>query len=132
MSRVPRSRSSVPPVVFEQATPNGYVPPRARWSAAALPALGAMTIVVVGLAWIDPTVLCIIPALALALLLALRRYPGESLLVRLSPGRLPERRRPPRSAVPPGRLALTRPRGGLLLACSLADRPPPLVAPAAR
>jgi hypothetical protein len=118
--------------VFEQSMPKRHASPSARWSAAALPALGAMAIVVVGLALIDPTILCVVPALAMALVLALRRYPGASLLARVSRGSVPDRRRAPRSALPRRRLVLARPRGGLLLACSLADRPPPLLARAAR
>jgi len=118
--------------VIAHITPEGYRPARVRWSAAALPALGVMAILIAALAWIDPTVLCVAPALALALLLALRRYPGERLLAGLSPGRRPCRRGAPRRAAPRRRVALARPRGGLLIACSLADRPPPRVALAAR
>ncbi len=81
------------------------------------------------LALIDPTALCALPALALPLLLALRRYPGEKLLASLSPGERARHALP--SGVPlPVRIALSVPRGGLLLARSLADRPPPDFAPA--
>jgi len=70
--------------------------------------------------------LYLLPAVLLAVLLVLRRYPGERRLVALS---CPERQasnaekalrllpRGPRAGIP---------RGGLLIACSLAVRPPPV------
>jgi hypothetical protein len=75
-------------------------------------------------------ILFLLPALALIVPLLLRRYPGERLLVELSRRRY-ERRPRPRSSV-----AIVRPspvlavRGGLLLARSLAVRPPPLASSA--
>ncbi len=76
-------------------------------------------------------VLCLLPVAALAVPLLLRRYPGAARLVALSSR---ERIAPRRSdAVPgsPGRLALVAVRGGLLIARSLAVRPPPASLPAA-
>lgn len=99
----------------------------------ALPALGASVALLVALASIDPSVLCVLPALALALLLALRRYPGERTLVALRRARegLPRWASPTLTGP---RLWCGRavPRGGLLLACSLANRPPPSALPATR
>lgn len=69
--------------------------------------------------------LCLAPALLLALVLAARRYPGERLLATLA-GR--ERRRRVRAGAIrcPSRLHHVRvPRGGLLMAFALAVRPPP-------
>jgi hypothetical protein len=76
---------------------------------------------------IDPNALCLLPLLALALPLWLRRYPGERLLATL---RNPRRVRRDRlvSVVRAPRTGASRVvRGGLLLACSLAVRPPPPV-----
>lgn len=69
--------------------------------------------------------LCLLPALALACALAFKRYPGERLLVALR-----ERRRARwprvRSFVSARARALTvAAHGGLLMARSLAVRPPP-------
>jgi hypothetical protein len=86
----------------------------------ALAALAAATLVVV-----DPNALCLLPILALALPLWLRRYPGERMLAALSyrdEGR--KRRRASRARAPRSQI-LSVVRGGLLLACSLAVRPPP-------
>jgi hypothetical protein len=73
----------------------------------------------------------LLPVLLLALVLALRRYPGERALVALASRRRRRRRATralSRGAVP--RAALERrasmPRGGLLIAAALAVRPPPL------
>ncbi len=100
----------------------------------ALPALGATVVLLVALASIDPSVLCVLPALVLALALALRRYPGEGALLALARRR---RQEPPRGIS--STLRRVRcwtgpavPRGGLLLARSLATRPPPLPLPATR
>ena len=57
---------------------------RARWSIAALPALTVTALALTALGWIDPSVLCLLPVLGLALVLALQRYPGEQILRRLS------------------------------------------------
>jgi hypothetical protein len=72
--------------------------------------------------------LYLLPALALALVLLVRRYPGEGALLAL------RRRRPrvrwprPRSSSAPlrRRAVLATARGGLLIARSLAVRPPPV------
>jgi hypothetical protein len=71
--------------------------------------------------------LYLLPALTLALVLLARRYPGERTLLAL-------RRRPPRVRWPrprsnaplaPPVVVLLIARGGLLIARSLAVRPPP-------
>ncbi len=85
------------------------------------------------IASVDLSVLGVLPALALALLLALRRYPGERTLVALRRAREGARRGASPTLTGP---RLWRgpavPRGGLLLACSLANRPPPRTLPATR
>lgn len=67
----------------------------------------------------------LLPALLLLLVLAARRYPGERALLALMEGRDPRRRaQADAMAPPPGPRALV-PRGGSLIATSLAVRPPP-------
>ena len=82
------------------------------------------------LAVADPAVLCVLPALVLPAMLALRRYPGETMLLQLAPRAKRRRRAETRRARTSRDAAAAVPRGGLLLACSLAVRPPPLGAPA--
>jgi hypothetical protein len=97
------------------------IPARKRW----LVALAALTVVVVLVA-VDPTALCLLPAFALAVPLSMRRYPGEQLMVVLS--RSGRRWAHPYSHAPHTRPAVVVfARGGLLLARSLAVRPPPAV-----
>lgn len=71
--------------------------------------------------------LCLAPALALMAALLARRYPGERLLMSLVAERRPRRTR---AAAPSRRLGARGfarvPRGGLLLGCALAVRPPPV------
>jgi len=73
-------------------------------------------------------VLHLVPALLLAVPLAFRRYPGENTLRAL--GRAPQARRRPirRAAIPPRPVLRFVPGGTLLLANSLAGRPPPALA----
>jgi hypothetical protein len=112
-------------VVFAAVKPNGYIPMRRRRRVAAIVGIAALTITALALVKLDPSALCALPALALPGLLALHRYPGERILAVLSDGRREPRQRP-RSSVPFAvRLEVATPRGGLLLACSLAVRPPP-------
>jgi hypothetical protein len=69
--------------------------------------------------------LCLAPALALASMLFVRRYPGERALMRLA-ARSGPRRPPTTVSLPPApRPAVRVPRGGLLMAFALAVRPPP-------
>ena len=96
----------------------------ARASIAALPAIVVTVLVAACLGWLDPSALCMLPALALSLVLALRRYPGEKTLVRLR-GRPPRALRVQRRVYSPRRHTVIVPRGGLLLAWALAVRPPP-------
>jgi len=67
-----------------------------------------------------------LPALLLLGLLAMRRYPGERTLVALiaKASRCPRRARSTR-ATPPSRPRVLVPRGGRLIGCALAVRPPP-------
>jgi hypothetical protein len=87
--------------------------------------IGACAILAVA----DPKALCLLPVLALATPLLLRRYPGERVLLsRLGTPVAPRRRRATSSrrwALAPRTLV---PRGGLLVASSLAVRPPPPLA----
>jgi len=69
--------------------------------------------------------LYLLPALALAASLILRRYPGERRLLALIAGRSKPRRRPEARTTAGARPRALVPRGGLLIACSLAVRPPP-------
>jgi hypothetical protein len=96
---------------------------RARW----LVALAGMTAAAALLVVIDPSALCLLPALALAAPLLMRRYPGERALAALSrSGR--RRWAHPRSSAPRARrtfAVLLIVRGGRLIGCSLAVRPPP-------
>jgi hypothetical protein len=73
----------------------------------------------------------LLPALALLGILAFRRYPGERALVAAIERRRAARPRPDRRAAAP-RLAPRAivPRGGRLIACALAVRPPPPPRPA--
>lgn len=66
------------------------------------------------------------PFLVLIALLMFGLYPGEALLLRITADAGPTRRRAPgRLRVPRAREVIT-PRGGALLAASLAGRAPPL------
>jgi hypothetical protein len=70
------------------------------------------------------------PALVLALPLLAGRYVGEQRLARLAAALDCAPRRPAPALAPNARRASHRlPRGGRLLACSLAVRPPPARAP---
>src|SRR5688572_24491699 len=83
--------------------------------------VGAFAGVLEGLAMVAPALLLLLPLLA-------GRYLGEEALdrLRLARARPPARRRHGHAAAPAARrhVALV-PRGGLLLASSLATRPPP-------
>jgi hypothetical protein len=66
------------------------------------------------------------PVLALAIPLLARRYPGERALVALRTARRSRRRRPSLVVTSHARVLVQAVRGGLLIGCSLAVRPPPL------
>jgi hypothetical protein len=69
--------------------------------------------------------LCLLPAIALAVVLLARRYPGERVLLALGRGRTARWPRP-RSHLPcRARLVVMVVRGGRLIGSSLAVRPPP-------
>jgi hypothetical protein len=96
--------------------------PRALFAVAILTAIAIGT---AGLTMVDPSVLCVLPALVLCVPLLFRRYPGECLLARRGcrAGHAPRRAG---SAGRRGRPPAHRfPRGGLLIARHLAVRPPP-------
>jgi hypothetical protein len=69
--------------------------------------------------------LYLLPALLLLVLLIARRYPGQRQLVALARKKREAWPRRPGLAPRPPRVATTLPRGGLLIACSIAVRPPP-------
>jgi hypothetical protein len=74
-------------------------------------------------------ILCLAPALALAGMLGLRRYPGERILTSLR-----RRARGPRPRTDASAPAIKHrdaaiPRGALLMAFALAVRPPPVTSP---
>ncbi len=79
----------------------------------------------------DTGVLALVPALLVALAVCRRRYPGAQLLLAMRTRNARASRErglaPIRSA---GRTFFAAPRGGLLLARSLANRPPPGLLPA--
>jgi hypothetical protein len=94
---------------------------RMRW----LVVLAGIAAVAVVLVAIDPSALCLLPALALTVPLLMRRYPGERMIAALS-GAGRRRWARLRSISPRPRTAVVLVvRGGLLLARSLAVRPPP-------
>jgi hypothetical protein len=70
--------------------------------------------------------LCLLPALALAIPLLARRYPGERVLLALRRAEGARWPRPRSSAPPLRRAVLLAVRGGRLIGCSLAVRPPPV------
>jgi hypothetical protein len=99
----------------------------------ALGALGVLSAAALGAALlVDGGAASALPALLLpVLLLGLRRYPGERALTILAGAARTGRPRP-RSSARPARVApKLLPRGGMLLARSLAVRPPPIGAHAA-
>lgn len=112
-------------MVFAAVKPSGYIPMRLRRRTAAIAAVAALTIASLALVKLDPGAVCALPALVLPALLALRRYPGERILAVLSRACREPRRRPPSRGRFADRAEVVAPRGGLLLACSLAVRPPP-------
>jgi hypothetical protein len=92
---------------------------------AAFAVLTALGVLIVALLGSDPSVLCLLPILVLAVPLLMRRYPGERLLARLASRRRPRWPRV-RSNVPVARaVRVFAVRGGLLLGWALAVRPPP-------
>jgi hypothetical protein len=116
--------------VLARMNPEGCAPTRHKRRAggslavAAL-ALAAVSLGLVALVALDANALCLLPALALAVPLLMRRYPGERILTNLSGA--PQVRWPrPRSSTPHGeRRFASAPHGGSLIAQALAVRPPP-------
>lgn len=103
---------------------------RLRLVVAIVVTLCALVLGIVALVGVDPNALCLLPAVALAAPLLLRRYPGERILADVS-GRRNSGWPLPRATVPRrGRSFGIAPRGGQLIAYSLAVRPPPQLLPA--
>jgi hypothetical protein len=95
-------------------------------------ALAGLTLAIASLTLlgIHSDVLLAVPALVLALPLLAGRYVGEEQIARLAAAFVAARRRPARMLLPHAADAPQGlPRGGCLLACSLAVRPPPAHAP---
>jgi hypothetical protein len=99
--------------------------PRPDRRALALLTLAVLALGIVALAGLDPNALCLLPVLALAAPLLLRRYPGERMLVGLRATRHARWPRPRGSAPRAARTLAVATHGGLLIARSLAVRPPP-------
>jgi hypothetical protein len=91
----------------------------------ALLALAASALGVLAFARIDLNILCLLPALALAVPLLMRRFPGERMLADRVGVRSTPRPRPRSSTSYTGRAFTIAPHGGLLIGCALAVRPPP-------
>jgi hypothetical protein len=70
--------------------------------------------------------LCLLPAVVVAIPLLARRFPGERALLALRRAEPPHWLRPRRCARPRRPAALLAVRGGLLIGLSLAVRPPPV------
>jgi len=108
-------------------------PGRAAWRLPLIVALIAVSALIcaAGGHWLQTGVLSMLPAVALAIVLLTRRYPGESVLARVRASRSPRpcaatlssaRRRAD------GRIA----RGGSLIAVAMAGRAPPCTVTACR
>ncbi len=115
---------------MRRSAPRGALPAGRRPLAFALcVALGCAAAVAV--AGGDAGMLALAPALLIAALVSRRRYPGAKLLIAMRSRALGiARRRGLARIAATGRAVVVAPRGGLLLACSLAHRPPPGVIPA--
>lgn len=112
-------------VVLERSNANGHSrAPSPRGTFAWL-GLTFVAVAAVALACSDPAALCALPALVLPALFALRRYPGERMIAVLRDTRRRLRRRPIDRVRPSRHFEVALARGGLLIARSLAVRPPP-------
>src|SRR5580704_10930024 len=105
--------------VSDVRPPNSSPPIRRAAIAAAL-ALGFLAT-----ALLEPSVLCLAPAVILALVLLTRCYPGERILTRLRGASRRRSRRAPQERPLLRRVEIIPARGGALIAYSLAVRPPP-------
>lgn len=104
---------------------------RARWTHILMLAVATAAFpVVLVLPGMETGVLFLSPAIVLLASLLTGRYVGEERLYRLAAAVRPARPRRPRAArfALPGRRQGLMPRGGRLVATSLAVRPPPAVA----
>jgi hypothetical protein len=88
-------------------------------------AFAASALGVLAFARIDPNILCLLPALGLAVPLLMRRFPGERMLAERVGARDTPRPRPRSRSSFTGRAFTVAPHGGLLIGCALAVRPPP-------
>jgi hypothetical protein len=93
-------------------------------------ALAAGSLAALASATSDLNALCVLPALALALPLLMRRFPGERMLAQRAAAPDARGPRPRSNSSYTGRAFTVAPHGGLLIGCALAVRPPPAVLPA--
>jgi hypothetical protein len=110
--------------------PEGRVFIRGDWRTLAAVALAVGSLAVLASATSDLNALCVLPALALALPLLMRRFPGERMLAQRAGARDTLGSRPRSNSLCTGRAFTVAPHGGLLIGCALAVRPPPSVLPA--
>jgi hypothetical protein len=114
--------------VYRRLEPNASCVRHRGRDAFALLGFGATLISVVAIAAREPTALSMLPALLLTLPLLLRRYPGERIIRRWQGAARSASRRPRSVRLPRLPIGSAVARGGLLLARSLAVRPPPVPA----
>jgi hypothetical protein len=106
----------------------------AGWRVLGLTVVAGLLVVLAGVMLSQPVgaslqgVMFVLPALLMALVLVAKRYPGERVIERLRALRVARRQRPASVAVRLRPRSRVRPRGGRLIAVSLAGRAPPLAA----
>jgi hypothetical protein len=100
---------------------------RARYLALASCALAGALLLSSGIVGVSAGLLFLAPAVLLALPLLTGRYIGAERLSRIAHARSPRRRRRAPADLVPRAGGRVLPRGGLLIAASLAVRPPPSV-----
>ena len=123
------ARSAVPRVGNLRAAVHAPTDMRLRFAAVLALASALLACAALGVGGV--ALLHLMPAFLLGVVLLARRYPGESVLLRLARARTRRAPRPPASQLLHSpRPAAHIPRGALLMAFSLAVRPPPAVAAA--
>jgi hypothetical protein len=116
--------------VSASAKPDGRVFIRGDSRTLTLVALATGSLALLAFAARDLNALCLLPVLALALPLLMRRFPGERMLARRAGARELLRPRPRSISAYTGRALTVAPHGGLLIGCALAVRPPPALSAA--
>jgi hypothetical protein len=123
--RVEPSRSRVDAVVPARMNLNDWMPKRSGAGMVGLVAVSGLALSIAAFVGVDPNALCLLPALALAVPLLMRRYPGERILTGTPAARGTRTPRPRASAPRLDRVFTVIARGGELIGRSLAVRPPP-------